>query len=62
METTIIKSIKDYNSCEYARQSYYERDTGYSEYTCDITNKYCDNGCPLCFEYSVTKKENKKRG
>lgn len=49
---------ENYEKCDYCRESYYESDTGYSEYTCDLTGYECmggciDGGCPLSFKYSV---------
>lgn len=53
----MIEVIKDFSSCKHTRRSYYECDTGYSEYMCDITSGDCfEECCPLCFKYSVTKK------
>lgn len=52
----MIEVIKDFSSCKHTRRSYYEYDTGYSEYMCDITSSDCfEECCPLCFKYSVTK-------
>lgn len=47
-----------YEKCDYCRQSYYEHDTGYSEYQCDLTGYECmggclDSGCPLSFKYKI---------
>lgn len=55
----MIEIIQDYDSCQYAEQSYFESDTGYSEYECEITGKECGELCPLCFKYSVTCDGNK---
>lgn len=50
---------KDYNTCDYCRESYYEHDTGYTEYYCEFTGFECmgeniDSGCPLSFKYLIT--------
>lgn len=49
---------ESYEKCDYCHESYYERDTGYSEYACDLTGYECmggyiDGGCPLSFKYVV---------
>ena len=55
---------QDWESCPYVERSYYEYDTGYSEYECQLwrklDGKYYDccggsiyNGCPLSFKYKV---------
>jgi hypothetical protein len=45
--------IQDWESCEYIHTTYYEYDTGYSEYGCCLTGFGClgDKYCPLCFKY-----------
>lgn len=50
---------EDYNTCDYCRRSYYEYDTGYAEYHCDLVDFECmggdiNSGCPLSFKYSVS--------
>lgn len=32
---------EDYNTCDYCRRSYYEYDTGYAEYHCDLVDFEC---------------------
>lgn len=49
---------QDLKECEYCEQSYYEYDTGYSEYECDLWGCECfgggiGNGCPLSFKYKI---------
>lgn len=43
--------------CEYMRQTYFEYDTGYTEYACDLIDGECmynlEYGCPLAFRYKV---------
>ena len=48
----------DWENCEYCRQSYFECDTGYAEYECDLVDGDCvggdiDSGCPLSFKYQI---------
>lgn len=48
----------DWENYEYCNQSYYEYDTGYSEYECDLVNRECvggdiQSGCPLSFKYNI---------
>lgn len=50
---------EDCNTCDYCRRSYYEYDTGYAEYHCDLADFECmggdiNSGCPLSFKYSVS--------
>ena len=52
----------DWEECPYAKRTYYEYDTGYSEWGCDLISEvidkdiYCDElGCPLSFKYKVDK-------
>lgn len=53
---------QDWEKCEYCECSYYEYDTGYSEYECTIYGKDpCMSGdihygCPLSFKYKVEEK------
>ena len=53
---------QDWEKCEYCNISYYEYDTGYSEYECVIYGKDpCMSGdirygCPLSFKYKVEEK------
>jgi len=49
---------QNWEDCEYCEQSYYENDTGYSEYQCNLIGGECcggdiDNGCPLSFKYKI---------
>ena len=50
---------QDWEKCEYCECSYYEHDTGYSEYSCDLDSMYdctggdIEYGCPLSFKYKV---------
>lgn len=48
----------NWEDCEYCRQSYFEWDTGYAEYECDLVDGNCvggdiDSGCPLSFRYCI---------
>lgn len=47
--------IVDWEECEYCHRSYYEYDTGYSEYECELTGFNCmgDEYCPLSCKYNV---------
>lgn len=45
----------NWEDCEYCRQSYYERDTGYSEYECELTGFECLEECPLNCKYEIVK-------
>ena len=52
--------IIDWEECPYAKKTYYEYDTGYSEWGCDLISEvidkdvYCDElGCPLSFKYKI---------
>ena len=50
---------QNWETCEYCERSYYEHDTGYSEYECSIYGNYpclsgdIHYGCPLSFKYKV---------
>lgn len=49
---------KNYDECEYCQISYFERDTGYTEYECEFISdgRGCTGGdeeCPLSFRYSI---------
>lgn len=49
---------EDYETCEYCHRIYEERDTGYREYGCYLTDDICTGGtldskCPLSFRYSI---------
>ena len=49
---------QNWEECEYCEQSYYELDTGYSEYECGLCGGDClggdiDSGCPLSFKYQI---------
>lgn len=49
---------QNWEECEYCGQSYYEYDTGYSEYECELVGGEClggnvDSGCPLSFKYQI---------
>ena len=54
---------QDWRECEHCDRSYYEHDTGYAEYecnlydTCECTGGSIDLGCPLSFRYKVEGKE-----
>lgn len=55
-----MKEIYEQNweECEYCEQSYYEYDTGYSEYRCGLCDGEClggdlESGCPLSFKYLI---------
>lgn len=57
MEEEIFE--KYYKDCEYCEVSYYESDTGYTEYECGLmgceclgSGDICD-GCPLSFKYQI---------
>lgn len=48
----------NWEDCEYCRQSYFEWDTGYAEYECELVDGNCmggdiDSGCPLSFKYHI---------
>ena len=51
-----------WEECEYCDRSYYEYDTGYAEYECNLyTTGMCTGGdiqlgCPLSFRYKVEEK------
>lgn len=49
----------NYEDCEYCEPSYYEHDTGYTEYSCEIIGNCCGgdlkHGCPLAFKYEIEK-------
>ena len=51
------KSIEyKWKDCEYSHQSYYEWDTGYEEYECELTDDECNPyGCPMVCKYKVEK-------
>ena len=63
MEEDIYEN--DYENCEFCEQTYYENDTGYVEYGCnlitgDAEDCECfggdiDSGCPLSFKYKIEK-------
>lgn len=49
---------QDWKECDYCEQSYYEYDTGYSEYECSLAGGDCfggdiESGCPLSFKYQI---------
>lgn len=50
---------QNWERCEYCECSYYEHDTGYAEYECNLYNKgncvggSIEMGCPLSFKYKV---------
>ena len=55
---------QDWAICPYVERSYYEYDTGYSEYECLLWKRQngqyysccggdINNGCPLSFKYKV---------
>ena len=47
---------QDWNNCPYLEKTYYEWDTGYAEYECQLTNMMCDiDICPLKFNFEVIK-------
>lgn len=48
----------NWEECEYCEQSYFEWDTGYAEYNCNLVDDSCmggdiDYGCPLAFRYRI---------
>lgn len=46
--------INDWEECEYCKCVYWEHDTGYGEYDCQLLECEClGDGCPLSFEYTV---------
>ena len=52
--------IIDWEECPYVKNTYYEHDTGYSEWSCDLLSDVADEyiccdelGCPLCFKYKI---------
>lgn len=52
---------QDWEECEYCERSYYEYDTGYSEYECTLYDESpclpgIAYGCPLSFKYKVEDK------
>ena len=56
MEEEVFEN--DWEDCEYCKRSYYECDTGYSEYECTLDGNECfsgelEYGCPLSFKYTV---------
>lgn len=43
-----------FDKCEHSYCTYQEYDTGYAEFECDLTGKYCDpDKCPFSFKYIV---------
>ena len=50
---------QDWEDCEYCECSYYEHDTGYAEYECNMyytgncVGGSIEMGCPLSFKYKV---------
>lgn len=52
MEKVHINSV---DNCEYCDTSYWEHDTGYREYSCDLFGCECvgDEDCPLTFKFKV---------
>jgi hypothetical protein len=49
---------QDYKKCQYCECSYYEHDTGYEEYECELVSGECCYGdirfgCPLSFKYEI---------
>ena len=59
--------IMDWEECPFAKNTYYECDTGYSEWSCDLLsyivnkNVYCDKlECPLCFKYKTERNKYEK--
>ena len=58
------KFEQDWEQCPYCYESYYEYDTGYREYECEIDKKICCGGsigygCPLSFRYEISDNEAK---
>ena len=62
------KFEQDWEQCPYCCESYYEYDTGYREYECQIYKKRngklyeccggsIEYGCPLSFRYEMSDKE-----
>lgn len=46
-----------WEDCEYLERSYYEYDTGYAEYDCNLLDDQCygEAMCPLVCKYKVLK-------
>ncbi len=43
-----------WKKCEYATQSYFEWDTGYEEYDCELMDSDCNEyECPLVCRYKI---------
>lgn len=55
--------VQNCESCPYCKQSYYEYDTGYAEYTCllceelGVDDMCGDDICPLSFKYKLEDKK-----
>ena len=57
---------QDWESCPYCEQSYYEYDTGYTEYECKLVydnggscvGSSIDGGCPLACKYKIEEDDN----
>lgn len=50
----------NWEKCDYCEVSYYESDTGYKEYKCELVDGECcggdiEYGCPLSFKYHINK-------
>lgn len=43
--------INECEFCQYRYESYYEYDTGYCEYECELTRTDCTEDCPLNFKF-----------
>lgn len=50
----------NWEKCDYCEVYYYESDTGYKEYKCELVDGECcggdiEYGCPLSFKYHISK-------
>ena len=55
-----IRIENEYETCGYTNRTYYESDTGYSEYECTLLNVCCEDCCDICplsFTYEVIEDE-----
>lgn len=42
-----------FNECEHAKTTYYEYDTGYAEYMCELFGDWPCDECPLSFKWTI---------
>ena len=47
--------INDWENCDFSKIRYYESDTGYAEYYCELLDSECIEDCPLSFKYNCEK-------